>query len=134
MCGLHLLESNMAEPTSSAAALMATTMGLTLFGMATGLQPEILLAGLAGGLWALSYQPQAPAWKRVAVTVMAAIIAGYLTPTIVAGATSIDAWPRAVSRELVQFPIAVLIGLLANRVLGPAILRIVASKMKEEIK
>jgi len=34
----------------------------------------------------------------------------------------------------VQFPIAVLIGLLANRVLGPAILRIVASKMKEEIK
>jgi 4-hydroxybenzoate polyprenyltransferase len=124
----------MAEPTSSAAALMATTMGLTLFGMATGLHPEILLAGLAGGLWALSYQPPAPAWKRVAVTVMAAIIAGYLTPAIVAGATSIDVWPRAVTRELVQFPIAVLIGLLANRVLGPAIIRIVASKMKEEIK
>ena len=52
----------MAEPTSSAAALAAATAtGLTVFGVATGLHPAILLAGLAGGLWALSYQEPAPA-------------------------------------------------------------------------
>lgn len=121
----------MAEPTSSAAALTATTMGLTLFGMATGLHPAILLAGLAGGLWALSYQPPTSVLKRVAVTAMAAIIAGYLTPAVAAGVASLDVWPRAVTRDLLQFPVAVLIGLLAHRVLGPAILRIGASKAEE---
>ena len=58
----------MAEPTSSAVLAGATATGLTLFGVATGLHPAILLAGLAGGLWALSYQEPAPALKRVAVT------------------------------------------------------------------
>ena len=39
----------MAEPTSSAAAsAAATATGLTVFGVATGLDPAILLAGLAG--------------------------------------------------------------------------------------
>lgn len=46
----------MPEPTSSALALTATSAGLTVFAVATGLPPAILLAGLAGGWWALSYQ------------------------------------------------------------------------------
>lgn len=124
----------MAEPASSGLSLAATATGLTLFGVATGLDPAILLAGLAGGLWALSYQPPAPAWKRVAVTAMASIIAGYLTPAIVAGATSLDAWPHAITHDLLQFPVAVLIGLLTHRVLGPAILRIAARKAEESTK
>jgi hypothetical protein len=124
----------MAEPTSSIFALTATTVGLTLFGVATGLHPAILLAGLAGGLWALSYQEPAPVWKRVAVTVMASIVAGYLTPAVATGVTSVGAWPQAVTHDMVQHPIAVLIGLLAHRVLGPALLRIAAKKAEEVSK
>lgn len=122
----------MAEPTSSAVALAsATAAGLTIFGVATGLQPAILLAGLAGGLWALSYQDPAPAVNRVAATVMSSIISGYLTPSVSAGVTSISLWPPAITSDLAKMPIAVLIGLLSHRVLGPAILRIAAKKAKE---
>lgn len=121
----------MTEPGSSAVALTATSAGLTIFGMATGLHPAILLAGLAGGWWALSYQDPLPVMKRVAVTIMSAIVAGYLTPAVVAGVTSIGAWPQAVTKDLMQFPVAVVIGLLAHRVLGPSILRIAAKKAEE---
>lgn len=125
----------MAEPTTSAAALAAATAtGLTIFGVATGLHPSILLAGLAGGLWALSYQEPAPAWKRVAITVMASIVSGYLTPAVAAGVTSLGAWPQSVTHDVVQLPIAVLIGLLSHRVLGPALMRFAAQKAEEVTK
>ena len=125
----------MAEPTTSAAALAAATAtGLTIFGVATGLHPSILLAGLAGGLWSLSYQEPAPAWKRVAITVIASVVAGYLAPAVAAVVTALDAWPHALTSDLVQLPIAVLIGLLSHRVLGPALLRIAAQKAEEVTK
>ena len=125
----------MPEPTSSAAALAAATAtGLTIFGVATGLHPSILLAGLAGGLWALSYQEPSPAWKRVGLTVMASIVSGYLTPAVAAGVTSLGAWPQSVTRDVVQLPIAVLIGLLSHRVLGPALMRFAAQKADEVTK
>lgn len=124
----------MAEPTSGAAFAAITAAGLTVFGVATGLHPAILLAGLAGGLWALSYQPPAPAWKRVAVTVMSAIVAGYLTPAVAAGVTAIGAWPQALTSDIVQLPIAVMIGLLSHRVLGPALLRFASRKAEEVTK
>lgn len=124
----------MAEPTSSAAVAAATAAGLTVFGVATGLHPAILLAGLAGGLWALSYQPPTSAGKRVAVTIMAAVVAGYLTPAVAAGVTSLVAWPLALTRDIMQLPIAVMIGLLSHRVLGPALLRFASRKAEEVTK
>ena len=123
----------MAEP-SSALLGVATAAGLTVFGVATGLHPAILLAGLAGGLWALSYQSPAPTIKRVSATILAAIIAGYLTPAIVAGVTSIGAWPKSLTCEVIQLPIAVLVGLLAHRVIGPFLMRFAARKADEAIK
>jgi hypothetical protein len=62
---------------------------------------------------------------------MSAIVAGYLTPAVVAGVTAFSAWPQAVTKDLMQFPVAVVIGLLAHRVLGPSILRIAAKKAEE---
>lgn len=53
--------------------------------------------------------------KRVAMTIMSAIVA----------------WPQAVTKDLVQFPVVVVIGLLAHRVLSPSILRIAAKKAEE---
>ncbi len=125
----------MPEPTASTVVIATSTAtGLTFFGIATGLQPAILFAGLAGGLWSLSYQPPAPFWKRTASTVVSSIIAGYLAPALAIGLMSIDVLPRSLTPEIVQLPVAVLIGLLAHRVLGPAILRIVASKADEVSK
>ena len=122
----------MAEPTTSAAVMAAATAtGLTVFGVATGLHPAILLAGLAGGLWALSYHPPMGARRRVAITIMAAIVAGYLAPAVAAGATSLSIWPDTLTREMVQLPIAVMIGLLSHRVLGPGLLRLAARKVEE---
>lgn len=121
----------MAEPASSAAALTITAAGLTIFGISTGLHPHILLAGLAGGLWSLSYQQPLPAWKRLAVATLASVIAGYLTPAVAVGVTSIAVWPQAMSNDLMQLPIAVTIGLLAHRVLGPAVMRFAAKKAEE---
>lgn len=121
----------MAEPASSSAALTITAAGLTIFGISTGLHPPILLAGLAGGLWSLSYQPPLPAWRRLAVATLASIIAGYLTPAVAVGITSIAVWPPAMSNDLMQLPIAVTIGLLAHRVLGPAVMRFAAKKAEE---
>jgi hypothetical protein len=125
----------MPEPTSST-VLIATSMatGLTLFGVATGLHPAILFAGLAGGLWSLSYQPPKPFWKRTATTIMAAIVSGYLAPAVSVGLMSIDVFPRSLTLEVTQLPVAVLIGLVSHRVLGPAILRIVARKTEDMSK
>lgn len=124
----------MAEPTSSIALMAATAAGLTIFGVATGLHPAILLAGLAGGLWALSYHPPMPIWKRCAVTVIAAVVAGYMTPIAAAAVASIDMVANFATIDMVQLPIAVLIGLLAHKVLGPAFLRIAAKKAEEVAK
>ena len=125
----------MPEPTASTVVIATSTAtGLTFFGIATGLQPAILFAGLAGGLWSLSYQSAAPLWKRTASTVVSSIIAGYLAPALAIGLMSVDVLPRSLTPEIVQLPVAVLIGLLAHRVLGPAILRIVASKAEEVSK
>ena len=124
----------MADPASSVAAAVVTASGITIFGVALGLHPEIMVAGFAGGLWALSYQPQAPLIKRVASTILAAVLAGYGAPVASAGVTALPAWPAVLSRELVQLPIAVLIGLLSHSVLGPSFLRIAQRKADEVSK
>ena len=62
---------------------------------------------------------------------MAAIVAGYLAPAVAAAATSLSVWPATLTREMVQLPIAVMIGLLSHRVLGPGLLRIAARKAEE---
>lgn len=123
----------MSEPTSAVAALTVGT-GLTVFGVATGLHPSVLLAGLAGGLWSLSYDPPAGAWRRVAVTCTASIVAGYLAPAVAAGVAALDVVPRSVTVDVLQLPLAVLIGLVSRQALGPALLRIVTRKSEEVAK
>lgn len=129
----------MAEPTSTIVMAAPLAAGLTIFGVATGLHPEILLAGLAGGLWAQSYHPPMPIWKRVAITIIAALVAGYLTPLVSAGVfvAATSTWPAShevVTLAILQLPIAVVVGLLSHKVLGPAIVRLVGRKAEEVSK
>jgi len=119
----------MAEPSASAAGLAAT--GLTIFGVSTGLDPAILIAGFAGGVWAQSYHPPVAIWRRLLMTALASILAGYLTPAIAAGVASFDAMRNV---EVLQLPIAVLVGLTSHRILGPAIMRFASKKIEELVK
>lgn len=124
----------MAEPASSAIVIAATATGLTVFGVATGLNPSLLIAGLAGGLWALSYMPPMPAWKRATTASLSSLLAGWSTPAIVVALTSLEVWPKTVTPDLVQFPVAVAFGLLAHTVIGPAMLRLATRKIEEYTK
>ncbi len=117
------------EPTSSVSAIAVSATGLTLLGISTGLQPDILLAGFAGGLWALTYQPPAPLFRRAAATLGSAVVAGYLSPIAVAVLRS--ALPGDLSREIAQTSFGLLIGLVSQRVIGPAVLRIADRRAKE---
>lgn len=120
----------MPEPTSSTVvAIAVTATGLTVLGVATNLQPHILLAGFAGGLWALSYQAPAPLLRRVFATIGASIVAGYLAPVV--SAILKAPLPATMTAEVIESAAAFLTGLTSQSVLGPAILRIAARKADE---
>jgi hypothetical protein len=118
----------MAEPTSSAAAIALTAAGITLFGIATGLHPPMLLAGFFGGIWALSHQPPASLVARILSMIGSAMIAGYLAPVAAAVTASAAArllpwWPADITREAMQFPVAFCIGFLGISGFGRILLR-----------
>lgn len=118
----------MAEPTSSAFIAAGAAAGLTVFGVATGLHINILIAGLFGGLWALSYQPPAGIVARVLFLLGSSLIAGYVAPVAASIAASaatnlVTWWPRDAGREAMQYPVAFFTGFLGLRFLGPALMR-----------
>ncbi|HJW26425.1 MAG TPA: hypothetical protein VJ576_16140 [Rhodocyclaceae bacterium] len=123
----------MAEPTATTAAVYALVpAGLTVFGFATGLHPVLLVAGFVGGWWAQSYIDSLTLPKRLSSCAISALAAAWGAPPIVAWLPSISWWPASVPAQLLQFPLAMAIGLVAYKVLGPALLRL-ASKKAEEI-
>ncbi len=122
----------MAEPSVTAGTAVAT--GLTIFGISTGLDPAILIAGLAGGLWAQSYHPPAGIWRRLTLIALASILAGYLAPAVAAVAASSETVRGIFTLTALQLPVAVLIGLTSHRVLGPAFMRFAAKKAEEYAK
>ncbi len=120
----------MTEPSAASAWLAAS--GLTFFGISTGLDPAVLIAGFAGGVWAQSYQDPMPPWRRLALVVLASILAGYLAPTLAAFVLSFSRSPGAVTHEALRLPIAVLLGLTSHKVLGPAVMKF-ATKRAEDL-
>lgn len=122
----------MAEPSITVGTAVAA--GLTVFGISTGLDPAILIAGLAGGLWAQSYHPPAPIWRRIALVALASLLAGYLAPAFAAVAASSETIRGLFTLTALQLPLAVLVGLTSHRVLGPAIMRITTKRAEELAK
>lgn len=121
----------MTEPATAATVPAVTATGLTLFGLHTGLDPTLLIAGLAGALMELSYgEPRAP-WRRFTGTISASLLAGYLTPAAVAIVRVKSLMPEGVTEDVIMPAAAATIGFLSYRVIGPAILRI-ANKFATE--
>ena len=111
----------MPDITSSAGAITLSAGGITLLGIATGLHPTVMLAGFAGGLWAVAYEkPPIPLVRRLTWTCGSAIVAGYLTPPAVA--MLLPSLPGRMTAELIQHGVGFLIGLTAFPHLGPAFL------------
>lgn len=123
----------MADGVTIIGAGIATT-GITLFGISTGLDPSVLIAGFAGGVWAQSYYPPTHWAKRVGLSALATILAGYLAPAAAAVATSYDVIRSVLPMAALQLPAAVVVGLLAHRVLGPAFMKLAANKVDEVAK
>lgn len=122
----------MAAQSVTAGAL--TAAGITIFGIETGLDPAILIAGLAGGLWAQSYPMAASIWRRVSLMLLSAILAGYLAPAFAALAASSETIRGIFTLTALQLPAAVVIGLTSHRILGPALMRFATRKMEESAK
>lgn len=76
----------------------AAAMGVTVFGVVTGLTYDVLLAGFAGGLVSLSYVGNM-SWPKVFSTLFSSTLtAGYAAPIVLAvTAKWIDVGPIAAS-------------------------------------
>lgn len=118
----------MTEP-STAAAVVAASASLTLFGVATGLDPAVLLAGFAGGVWSQSYADPEPFFKRLLLVGLSSVLAGYLSPVASAILYAQPLIANSMAEPVLQLPLGVLIGLTAHRGLGPAITRAVNKRV-----
>lgn len=121
----------MPEPTTSTVvAVSLTAGGLAVFGVATGLHPMLLLCGMAGGWWATFYQAPMPLRRRLAALVISSLSAAWITPPVVAATVSLGWLGPQATGEILQFPGALFVGLLAFSVIGPGMLKLAARKME----
>lgn len=118
----------------SVPAAAATATGLTVFGVSTGLDPAVLIAGFAGGVWAQSYHPPMNIFQRVGVTLIASVIAGYLAPATASVAASLEIVRGIFTVATLQLPVAVIVGLMTHKVIGPSLMKFATKKADEVTK
>lgn len=122
----------MAEPSVIVGTALAT--GLTLFGVSTGLDPAVLIAGVAGGLWAQSYNQPSSIWRRLALVALASLLSGYLAPALSMMAAASETVNNIIPFHALKLPVSVLVGLTSHRVLGPAFMKFASKKVEEYSK
>jgi hypothetical protein len=123
-------------------SLAVTAGGITLLGIATGLHPELLLAGAAGGWWALSYVPPIGIWARANRVMLSSAVAAWAAPPAAAWAGGIarhmgetGGWlPDVLPAAAWQIVAALGIGLLAVDVLGRGLLAIGRARLRRCIR
>jgi 4-hydroxybenzoate polyprenyltransferase len=124
----------LSNPSGDSAAAAVASAGLALFGVNTGLDPVLLIAGLAGALMELSYGEPRPAWRRLTGVVSAALLAGYVTPAAMAIGHVKSLLPEGITEDAMMPAAAASIGFLSYRVIGPAILRVANKFSLEQTK
>lgn len=105
--------------------------GLTVFGIVTGLDPMLLVAGFIGCWWYNSYIPELSFGQRMSSGFIASLVAAWLTPPIVSWVTSLSWWPGTVPALIVGWPAALVIGFLTHRVIGPSLLKTALKKAED---
>lgn len=121
----------MPEPTATtAAAIGMTAAGLSIFGVATGLHPALMLAGIAGGWLSLSYLPVMAVGQRIVTAILSAVAAAWGAPAVAAAVVGQSWFPAGVTYDLLRFPLAMGIGMLLHTVLAPGLMALVKRKME----
>lgn len=120
----------MAEP-STIIVTISSAGAMSILGIATGLDLPVMAAGFFGALWSQSYSPPTSLAKRAFLTLLASILAGYLAPASASAVMTIQVARDAFTVASLQLPVAVFIGLLSHRVLGPAIMKLAAKKAED---
>lgn len=115
--------SGVSAPGSPESAILATALA------ASGLDPWMMFAGLVGGLWSLGYLPAPLSWyQRVALAILAAFVGAWIgelvaPPLAALAAHSWDWWPPEAGGRSTRLATSLIVGLLAHRQIGPALMR-----------
>ena len=123
----------MQDPSSTAqsAITFAGSAGITLFGIVLGLRPDLMLAGLWGALWSLTYLEPISIVRRCALAVTSSVIAGYGTPAAMVFVEASGFLHTATAYDRVQYFVAMAIGFLAHRTIGPWLIKAAERKAEE---
>lgn len=120
----------MSEPVSTG-YIAVTAGGITILGIITGLHPALMLAGAAGGWWAMSYQQQMTVLGRLNRILLSSIVAAWGAPVAAAAAASIIPSSVSLPHSAIELGFSLIIGLVTIDVLGRGLLAIVRSKMEK---
>lgn len=120
----------MSEPATSAIVSVTQASGITLFGIATGLDPVLIVAGAAGGWWALSYlESPGKALARANRIALSSILAAWGSPVVV----GLNFLP--LPENLPEFPLKIVvsigIGLIAIDIIGKGFMSFVREKVTQ---
>ena len=99
---------------------------LSTFGLATGLYPELLFAGAAGGWLALTYQEPTAFLVRSRRVVLSALAATWCTPL------AIHLLGLPSEPPIAKFPLALAFGLLTMDVLGKGVISLARKWFREK--
>lgn len=116
----------MAEPTTAAAAAATATAtaGIAVAGTIAGLHPDLIIAGLVGGIAAILSMEAMPVKQRISSVLVAIMVSALLGPLLVYAAPR--AFPdllKGIDGGILRMFIGFLLGALAYRVLLPALMR-----------
>lgn len=111
----------MAEPASSTVGIAIAAGTITLTGSILGLQYGYLMAGLFGGLVALSVATPTTRLRMATSVAISALAAGYSTPVLVVFANEYLAWTGRVARDSFELFCAAGIGVSAQTALPGAL-------------
>ena len=111
----------MAEPTASTVGIAIAAGTITLSGSILGLQYGYLLAGLFGGLIALSIADPTTRLRMAMSVAISALAAGYSTPVLVGFVTEYLIWTSKVAHDSLELFCAAGVGVSAQTVIPSGI-------------
>lgn len=107
----------MADLISTPIVTATAVGGLTVVGVATGLDPALIFAGSCGAWWALSRIEPKPVLARLNFVMLSSVLAAWISPVAVS-----QLHERSIIAErhelMWQYPTAALAGFLALPVIG----------------
>lgn len=113
----------MSAPTPTSVGISIAAGAITISGSILGLQYDYLMAGMFGGLVALSIATPTTKWKMAATVASSAVMAAYATPVAIAFAHTYATWTATVSYGAFALFCAALIGISTHTAI-PAMLKL----------